>query len=242
MNTSTMFHHTHQSFANANAPSSSSSRRLAYDGVRARSVGDTVDFGHPPASYQRCSSHGRWETGAATEEEECDVHDFDDFDDDDDDDDDAQEPMDLMYEREVQQRGGLDHHHHYHYNRRDHRDNIDHRPRCQSEPILRSASAIASDAASNDLDMRLSMSSDHLVALLQREAGHYSTPLPVRYYPTEFAEEATTSSSSPSDGGLLVFPSVARRSLRREHCESRRCPDGWAGAYLNGRYSTVVSA
>lgn len=39
---------------------------------------------------------------------------------------------------------------------------------------------------------------EHILALLQREANDYSTPLPVKYYPTEFDDDTNKSSSGKS--------------------------------------------
>ncbi|KAL7540508.1 hypothetical protein ACHAXR_010172 [Thalassiosira sp. AJA248-18] len=86
-------------------------------------------------------------------------------------DEEGDEAMEILYEDQ------LPHHHHV---RRHH-----------SEP------AISSSTASGDIELQLSTAADHLLALLQREANDYSVPLPVRYYPTEFAEV----DSSPTEGG-----------------------------------------
>ena len=51
-----------------------------------------------------------------------------------------------------------------------------------SEPIARPARWSQTPAS------RLRDASDHLLALLQREASDYSEPLPAAYYPGEFAE------------------------------------------------------
>jgi hypothetical protein len=199
---STMYHHTHQSTA-------ASSRRLTNDDRP--KTNRPAYFFHPynneggaaAVGVQLPSHHGggRWEMRAEEErgfDDDDEIHDVDeDLDDDDDDDDAEQDPMDILYEREVKQQLGS------HY--RHHRHDDNHHLRRQSEPIVGSPSSARDDrtdgAAPDDLDLLLSMSADHLVALLQREDSHYSTPLPVRYYPTEFAEEeeAPPSSSSSSD-------------------------------------------
>lgn len=108
-----------------------------------------------------------------------------------DEDDDDSEPMDVLYEQEVFDEG-------HHSRRRGsagdvcarahiHRRNFH---RYHSEPIHASSppSTLTPTAGSN-LELQISTFSDHLMALLQREANIYSVPLPLRYYPTEFAEE-----------------------------------------------------
>lgn len=45
------------------------------------------------------------------------------------------------------------------------------------------------------LEVHLDEVADHLLGLLQREANDYSVPLPVRYYPTEFADETSAVNS-----------------------------------------------
>lgn len=52
-----------------------------------------------------------------------------------------------------------------------------------------------------NLDLQLSASADHLMALLQREANDYSAPLPIQYYPTEFAELDTIDGDNKGSGG-----------------------------------------
>ncbi|KAL3759162.1 hypothetical protein ACHAWU_002043 [Discostella pseudostelligera] len=130
------------------------------------------------------------------------------YDDDDEDDDEEDEPMDILYEQEVFDEGhhrrrgsvgdihsrahimvGQQHQQHYHRHNNFHRHH--------SEPISLSSTSPA--AAASTLDLQISTSSDHLMALLQREANIYSEPLPIRYYPTEFVEEVTSSSISLDD-------------------------------------------
>ncbi|KAL7442831.1 hypothetical protein ACHAXH_009539 [Discostella pseudostelligera] len=73
--------------------------------------------------------------------------------------------------------------------------------RHHSEPIHTSSSLSSTSPASiaSTLELQISTSSEHLMALLQREANIYSVPLPIRYYPTEFVEEVTSSSVSLDD-------------------------------------------
>ena len=78
---------------------------------------------------------------------------------------DDEEPMDILYEREMMSTAMGDHlhsharggHHHRHH----------------SEPANLHA------AVSTNLDLQLTNTADHLMGLLQREANDYSTPLPV---------------------------------------------------------------
>jgi len=90
-----------------------------------------------------------------------------------------EEPMDILYEREVQHAGhnssstGDMRNHHRHH----------------SEPVN-------VQRAVSDLDLQLTNTADHLMGLLQREAKDYSIPLPVRYYPTEFTDVDSSSSAA----------------------------------------------
>ena len=51
----------------------------------------------------------------------------------------------------------------------------------------------------SDLELQLTAASDHLLALLRREADDYSTPLPTRYYPGEFAEGSSSTGVDDRD-------------------------------------------
>jgi len=71
-----------------------------------------------------------------------------------------EEPMEILYESQISHAGQHRHH---------------------SEPTNTISSV-------SNLELQVSMGADHLLALLQREANDYSAPLPIVYYPTEFAE------------------------------------------------------
>lgn len=59
----------------------------------------------------------------------------------------------------------------------------------------------ASPSASSHHAEELQLSTaEHILALLQREAKDYSTPLPVKYYPTEFEEDTNNSMTKSSSG------------------------------------------
>ena len=97
--------------------------------------------------------------------------------------DDDDEPMDILYEQEVED-GSFpgDPRHHRHSTgdlRAVHHTNAHHHTRHHSEPI---------NMGSSSFDLQLTTTADHLMALLQREANDYSVPLPVRYYPSEFTD------------------------------------------------------
>ena len=173
-----MFHYTNQNVT------LSSSHRLKNSTSNARSSSSDVYF-HPynDAPARRAASHHRVSDIRSYSEyqqyhqnHQWDMQDDDD--DDDIDDEEEDEPMDILYEQEVHNgRHHSDllpathqHHHDYH-----------HHARAHSEPINISSSA-------SNLELQLSTTADHLMALLQREASDYSVPLPVRYYPTEFAD------------------------------------------------------
>jgi hypothetical protein len=111
------------------------------------------------------------------------------------------EPMDILYEQEVFDEG-----HHHRLRRRgsagdvyarahmslsgQHQHRLNNFHRHHSEPIHTSSSlSTSTPIAGSNLELQISTFSDHLMALLQREANIYSVPLPMRYYPTEFAEE-----------------------------------------------------
>ncbi len=71
--------------------------------------------------------------------------------------------------------------------------------RSDSEPIRTSSFSLTStspQAGSINLELQITTFSDHLLALLQREANIYSVPLPMRYYPTEFVEEGMNEKKS----------------------------------------------
>jgi len=111
------------------------------------------------------------------------------------DEDEEDEPMDILYEQEVNSNGGrrlyqsagnvLDAAYRTGSNQHEQR-------RHHSEPIINSTN-------SNNLELQLSTTADHIMSLLQREANDYSVPLPIRYYPTEFTELDSSSSSSNDD-------------------------------------------
>ena len=97
--------------------------------------------------------------------------------------DDDDEPMDILYEQEVED-GGFpgDPRHHRHSTgdlRAVHNASGHYHTRHHSEPI---------NMGSSSFDLQLTTTADHLMALLQREANDYSVPLPVRYYPSEFTD------------------------------------------------------
>ena len=162
----------------------------AYDGgdnIARRSTAGDDDNGHYfHASSQRCD---QWEM----REEEVD-----------DEDEDEEEPMDILYEQEVFDAGNQHHRRHgsmgdiqarahilpgQHHHQQHHPHNFH---RHHSEPIHTSSFSLTStspQAGSNNLELQITNFSDHLLALLQREANIYAVPLPMRYYPTEFVVE-----------------------------------------------------
>lgn len=56
----------------------------------------------------------------------------------------------------------------------------------------------APSAPSHHIEELQISTAEHILALLQREANCYSTPLPTKYYPTEFDDESIKSSSGKS--------------------------------------------
>lgn len=53
-------------------------------------------------------------------------------------------------------------------------------------------------APSHHIEELQTSTAEHILALLQREAKDYSTPLPTKYYPTEFDDDTTKSSTGKS--------------------------------------------
>ncbi len=56
----------------------------------------------------------------------------------------------------------------------------------------------APSAPSHRIEELQVSTAEHILALLQREANDYSTPLHIKYYPTEFEDDTNTSSSGKS--------------------------------------------
>jgi len=125
-----------------------------------------------------------------------------------DEDEDIDEPMDILYEQEVNSNGG----------RRLHQSagnvldaayragtNQQEQRRHHSEPIISSNS--------NNLELQLSTTADHIMSLLQREANDYSVPLPIRYYPTEFTELNSSSSDDDKSDSKKSGKSSSKTSI-----------------------------
>jgi len=125
-----------------------------------------------------------------------------------DEDEDIDEPMDILYEQEVNSNGRRLHQSAGNVLDAAYRtgsNQIEQR-RHHSEPIISSTS-------SNNLELQLSTTADHIMSLLQREANDYSVPLPIRYYPTEFTELDSSSTADDKSDSKKSGKSSSKTSI-----------------------------